>query len=416
MGHQGFVSREIVGVGGARECYLSVDVEPDLAFLDQLEALRAGYAAAKAEMGLQPGSAIFRRIFLSDAMNQAERVRVSELMAAPDEGPVAVSIVQQPPAHGAKLSLLAYHVERETPVVKRTLGHHHTLIEMGGLRHLWSTRMCAAADVGPASAADQTREVFRDLIGALAAQGGTLRDDCVRTWLYIRDVDVFYMDMVKSRAEIFKREGLTGDTHFIASTGIEGACAHHYDLVAMDAYSVLGLAPGKSPISTISTTSARPRTTASPSSGRRASLTAIAPISSCPAPRASTARAGSSTPATCCKQLDRALENVDALLDAGEMQLADLSHLIVYLRDRGDYCRVRDRLGERFPSLPLQIVQGPVCRPEWLIEVEGIAAKTIQKPGCARVLTADRDPSNDRRKPRQGRNEWRVSCRKTTRR
>ena len=143
-------------------------------------------------MGLQPGSAIFRRIFLSDAMNQAERVRVSELMAAPDEGPVAVSIVQQPPAHGAKLSLLAYHVERDAPVVKRTLGHHHTLVEMGGLRHLWSTRMCAAADVGPASAADQTREVFRDLIGALAAQGGTLRDDCVRTWLYIRDVDVFY--------------------------------------------------------------------------------------------------------------------------------------------------------------------------------------------------------------------------------
>jgi hypothetical protein len=31
--------------------------------------------------------------------------------------------------------------------------------------------------------------------------------------------------------------------------------------------------------------------------------------------------------------------------------------------------------------MPLQIVQGPVCRPEWLIEVEGIAAKTIQKPG-----------------------------------
>jgi len=71
MGHQGFVGREVISVGGARECYLSVDVEPDLAFLDQLEALRVGYAAAKAEMGLQPGSAIFRRIFLSDAMNQA---------------------------------------------------------------------------------------------------------------------------------------------------------------------------------------------------------------------------------------------------------------------------------------------------------------------------------------------------------
>ena len=381
MGHQGFVGREVIGAGGARECYLSVDVEPDLAFLDQLEALRVGYLAAKAEMGLQPGSAIFRRIFLSDAMNQAERVRVSELMSAPDEGPVAVSIVQQPPAHGAKLSLLAYHVERDAPAVKRTLGHHHTLVEMGGRRHLWSTRMCAAADVGPASAADQTREVFRDLIGALAAQGGTLRDDCVRTWLYIRDVDVFYTDMVKSRAEIFKREGLTGDTHFIASTGIEGACAHHYDLVAMDAYSVLGLALGQ--MSYLNDFDHLCATKDYGVTFERATRLAYGD-------RAHIFMSGTASidgegwvvhPGDVLRQLDRALENVDALLVAGEMQLADLTHLIVYLRDRGDYCRVRNRLGERFPSLPLQIVQGPVCRPEWLIEVEGIAAKTIQKPG-----------------------------------
>jgi len=380
MGHQGFVSREIVGVGGARECYLSVDVEPDLAFLDQLDALRVGYAAAKAEMGLQPGSAIFRRIFLSDAMNQAERVRVSELMAAPDEGPVAVSIVQQPPAHGAKLSLLAYHVEHETPIVKRTLGHHHTLIEMGGLRHLWSTRMCAAADVGPASAADQTREVFRDLVGALAAQGGTLRDDCVRTWLYIRDVDVFYQDMVKSRAQIFNREGLTGDTHFIASTGIEGACAHHYDLVAMDAYSVLKLAPGQ--ISYLNDFDHLCATKDYGVTFERATRVAYGD-------RAHIFISGTASidgegwvvhPGDVLRQLDRALENVDSLLANGEAKLADLTHLIVYLRDRGDYGAVRARLGERFPDLPTQIVQGPVCRPEWLIEVEGIAATAIHKP------------------------------------
>ena len=241
--------------------------------------------------------------------------------------------------------------------------------------------MCAAADVGPASAADQTREVFRDLIGALAAQGGTLRDDCVRTWLYIRDVDVFYTDMVKSRAEIFKREGLTGDTHFIASTGIEGACAHHYDLVAMDAYSVLGLAPGQ--MSYLNDFDHLCATKDYGVTFERATRLAYGD-------RAHIFMSGTASidgegwvvhPGDVLRQLDRALENVDALLVAGEMQLADLTHLIVYLRDRGDYCRVRSRLGERFPSLPLQIVQGPVCRPEWLIEVEGIAAKTIQKPG-----------------------------------
>jgi len=380
MGHQGFVGREFVSASGARECYLSIDVEPELVFADQLEALRATYAAAKAEMGLSPGSAIFRRIFLSDAMNQADRVRVSELMGAPDEGPVAVSIVQQPPAHGAKLALLAYHVERGAPVVKRTLGHHHTLVEMGGLRHLWSTRMCAAADVGPASAADQTREVFRDLVSALATQGGTLRDDCMRTWLYIRDVDVFYQDMVKSRAQIFIREGLTGDTHFIASTGIEGACAHHYDLVAMDAYSVLGLAPGQ--VSYLNDFDHLCATKDYGVTFERATRVAYGD-------RAHIFMSGTASidgdgwvvhPGDVLRQLDRALENVDSLLAAGDARLADLTHLIVYLRDRGDYCAVRARLGERFPDLPTQIVQGPVCRPEWLIEVEGIAATATHKP------------------------------------
>ena len=73
-------------------------------------------------------------------------------------------------------------------------------------------------------------------------------------------------------------------------------------------------------------------------------------------------------------QLDRALENVEALLRNGGASLADMTHLIVYLRDRSDYHAVKRRLVERLPGLPIVIVQGAVCRPEWLIEVEGIAA------------------------------------------
>ena len=53
----------------------------------------------------------------------------------------------------------------------------------------------------------------------------------------MKDVDIFYRGMVDSRRALFDEHGLTGATHFIASTGIEGACAHRYDVVAMDAYS-----------------------------------------------------------------------------------------------------------------------------------------------------------------------------------
>ena len=201
-----------------------------------------------------------------------------------------------------------------------------------------------------------------------------------RTWLYIRDVDVFYTDMVKSRTDVFKRQGLTGDTHFIASTGIEGTCAHHYDVVTMDAYSVLGLAPGQ--ISYLNDFGHLCATKDYGVTFERATRVAYGD-------RAHIFMSGTASidgegwvvhPGDVLKQLDRALENVDALLADGQARLADLTHLIVYLRDRGDYCSVRDRLAERFPSLPTQIVQGPVCRPEWLIEVEGIAATAIDKP------------------------------------
>ena len=67
----------------------------------------------------------------------------------------------------------------------------------------------------------------------------------MRTWIYVKDVDVFYQEMVAARTALFEQHGLTRDTHYIASTGIEGACAHRYDMVLMDAYSILGLQPGQ---------------------------------------------------------------------------------------------------------------------------------------------------------------------------
>ena len=72
-------------------------------------------------------------------------------------------------------------------------------------------------------------------------------------------------------------------------------------------------------------------------------------------------------------QLDRALENVAALLGSAGATLAHMTHMIVYLRDPGDAAAVRGRLAARFPDLPMAVVHGPVCRPAWLVEVEGLA-------------------------------------------
>lgn len=378
---EGTISRSFWGTNGDAEHYICVEAPSSLPLRGQIDLIQDRYLAARRALNLAPETAIFRRVFLSDTMNQAALVRESGLVLDPLDSPVAVSIVQQPPLPGAKLALLAYHVESDDRLVKRRLSSRHVLIDKGGRRHLWSTRLCSGASASAGSAAAQTRDIFDELVRTLAVNGANLRDHCVRTWIYLKDVDVFYQGMVESRRELFNQHGLTGDTHFIASTGIEGACAHRHDLVAMDAYSILDLDPRQvsylndfdrlCPTKNYNVTFER---------GTRVGYADRAHhfISG----TASIDNAGEVVhPGDVLRQLDRALENVDALLRSGGARLEDMMHLLVYLRDPTDFGRVdghvRERLGR---TMPVLIVQGPVCRPEWLVEVEGIAIAPNDAP------------------------------------
>jgi enamine deaminase RidA (YjgF/YER057c/UK114 family) len=47
--------------------------------------------------------------------------------------------------------------------------------------------------------------------------------------------------------------------------------------------------------------------------------------------------------------------------------------MTVYLRDIADYSAVKKIFDTRFPDCPRAIVQAPVCRPGWLVEMECIA-------------------------------------------
>jgi enamine deaminase RidA (YjgF/YER057c/UK114 family) len=55
-------------------------------------------------------------------------------------------------------------------------------------------------------------------------------------------------------------------------------------------------------------------------------------------------------------------------------------HLVVYLRDTGDYEVVNELFRQRFPDIPTVISLAPVCRPTWLIEMECIAVKANNNP------------------------------------
>jgi enamine deaminase RidA (YjgF/YER057c/UK114 family) len=376
----GVAYRTFRGVAGGSEHFISVQVPRNLSFPDQVRLVQERYAAAQETLGLVPETAIFRRIFLSDAVNQAALVRETELVRDTMDNPVAVSIVQQQPLPASKIALLAYHIESPDKLTKERLSARHVLVRKNGLRHLWSTRLCGGAHDLTIDAAGQTRNIFNDLIATLAGQGGRLADHCVRTWIYMKGVDVFYKDMVDSRRVLFDRHGLTRDTFYIASTGIEGACAHQFDVVSMDAYSNLDLKPGqRSFLNDFSRLCPTKDYNVTFERGTRIAyadrvhhfISGTASIDA----HGEVLHIGDVR-----KQLERAVENVDALLRSGNARFEDMQHLIVYLRDPADFETVDAWFRARHPDLPVIIVQGAVCRPEWLVEIEGIAITANDEP------------------------------------
>jgi enamine deaminase RidA (YjgF/YER057c/UK114 family) len=374
----GILTRSFDRPGGG-EHFITVQPPPDLSLDQQIAYVQQRYDMAQHRLALPMGSGVCRRLFVSDAMNQAAQLQAYFSTDA-DGSPVALSIVQQPPLSRAKVELLAYHADGGSDVTKHRLSEHDVLIERGGLKHVWSTGLCAGAPDGPSDAYGQTQQVFGNLIGTLQSLGGTLRRNCLRTWIYMKGVDVFYAGMVAARRELFADEGLSPETHFIASTGIEGACAHRYDVVTMDAYSVIGLDPAQ--ISYLNDFDRLCATQDYNVTFERGTRIAYADRSHMLiSGTASIDRAGQVVHVgDVMRQFDRTMENVEALLRSGGAGLDALMHLIVYLRDPADYGAVNDALNARFPGLPTCIVQGAVCRPEWLIEVEGVAIAANDAP------------------------------------
>jgi enamine deaminase RidA (YjgF/YER057c/UK114 family) len=366
---------------GPREYVFALAAEEGTDLEHALAELEARYAALCEEAGIDAGSALFRRIFLSDAQNQAQRVGHSALARPRSSGgPCAVSLVEQPPAFGAKLALFAYHLEPDGASSREALAdgvamHRH------GLTHIWVGGLCVGAERNPVPVRPQTRAVFSRLKDILSPYQATLRDHCVRTWIYVRDVDLFYAEMVAERREIFAEEGLTPDTHFIASTGIGGACSHRYDLVAMDSYAIAGLRPEQvrylNDFSRLNAPKAygvsfERATEIRYADRRHVFLSGTASID----------RDGNVVhPGDVEAQLSRALDNAAGLLAAGGARLDDLLYLLVYLRDPADAIRIERRLEQVLPGVPRILLHAPVCRPQWLVEIEGVAAVEAEETG-----------------------------------
>lgn len=335
-------------------------------FQEQLLSVTSAAAALEAEYGGCGRDSVFRRYFLSDATNQAPLL---------PEDDCAVSIVQQPPLDGTKIALwLIFQQDGHG----RDLGNgirrdDHGIVWVGD---------CLTSPTAQSFTTPHllTFEYLENFSETLREMGCGLKENCVRTWFFVRDVDVNYAGVVNGRNQMFEHAGLSADSHFIASTGIEGRSPYPEIPVCFNAYADTRISDadmtflkGASHLNpTVEYGVAFERGTAVDYADRRqVFISGTASIDN---------KGQIVAPGDIVAQTDRMLENIEVLLREAECGFEDVAQMIIYLRDASDYGVVSRIFAERFPEIPHVIVLAPVCRPGWLIETECMAVRTARHP------------------------------------
>ena len=354
---------------GVSEYHVMVRVtDPHLTYTEQVEALLASYARL-AEGELKGNCAVFKRFFLSDAANQTDYL----LAMLAEDSDCPLSIVEQPPLDGSKVAMWAY-LQKGVQVKALTKGIYE--VKHGTYRHLWMAGACNRA----LNSECQMRLLFNDYVMQLLENGCSLANNCIRTWLYVQNVDVNYAGVVKARNEVFATQNLTDKTHFIASTGIAGRHADPNVWVQMDAYAVDGVrqeqihylyAPTHLNPTYEYGVSFERGTYVDYGDRRQVFISGTASINN---------KGEIVHPGDIRKQILRMWENVETLLKEAECTFDHVGHLLVYLRDIADYVVVEEMFEERFPNIPKVFLLAPVCRSGWLIEMECMAVKSVCHP------------------------------------
>jgi enamine deaminase RidA (YjgF/YER057c/UK114 family) len=363
---------------GAAECSLVFTPIGYQPVAEQIRNLEIAYERALAELGFSRDSAFVRRFFTSDLVNQRSVLDASPLVQPAEGDCCAISLIRQPPLPDGKVAMIAYHIEG---IDRQVSGSPtHVVLNRPDYTHLFLTQICAP-DVE--SSYDQTAAMFAEADTQLARHGMSLETDTQRTWLYVQNVDANYMGMVRARREHFARHGLTADTHYIASTGIEGTYSDPRVKVLMDLQAIGGLKEGQvhyvearthlNPTHEYGVTFER-GTAIDYGDRRHVFISGTASIDN---------RGEILHPGDVGGQFERVFENIGALLGNAGASLADMTYLLVYVRDPADYGLVRERLDQQFAGVPRLIVAGPVCRPGWLVEAECRAIVPAQHPEFA---------------------------------
>ena len=369
--------------GGAAEAFFLVSSSPGSDLPEAAEEVLARLESAVAEAGSSLAHAMMTRVYLRGGKRAREALYGTRLYREISRG--AVSIVGQDPLESGPIALFSQHVfsipddARVTPLGAAAGSAPVGVHLRGNYSHLWLSQPPLVPEEEDIEA--RTTGCLESWQQALDAYGMNWAEHVLRTWLFIDDIDRNYLGMVQSRLEFFLEQGLTPHHRFPASTGIGAGGTGEAPGLTAEMLASRGLSEGQ--IQAMRDENHMPPAMSYGVSFERGIKAVFGDRIHCHiSGTASIGRQGEILhPGDLGRQTEQALENVKSLLATEGLALPHLAYLLVYLRDAASAPRVRELLNRALPgNVPSLILEGAVCRPGWLVEVEGVAIKAHPGP------------------------------------
>lgn len=340
-------------------------------------------------------------VFLRDGAHQPECERLFAKHYG-DQLPLTCYVVQ-PPCSGAALALEAWTINSNDVCVER-FGSETLAVSYDGVRWVH----CAGISSGQGGAYQQMTRVLQQMRKAL----GDAESDfghVVRTWFYLGGITDMqegaqrYMELNRARSDFYDDVRfccslpVPSIPHGIypASTGI-GMSGH--GLVASclslqtkreDAF----LLPLENPLQTPAYAYPPKYSVKSPKFARAKALVLGHYVTTWISGTASVVHSESCYSGDVEHQTEQTIDNIERLIASENFSfhgikgagatLRDIAKIRVYLRRVEDYARCKAICDRRFGQVPAIYAVADICRPELLVEIEGVAFSGYSPPGGA---------------------------------
>jgi enamine deaminase RidA (YjgF/YER057c/UK114 family) len=341
----------------------------------QLETIDKAHKGILKSLNLTPDTIIFKRFFCSDLHNQYSEIK---RFITENEESCAISLISQPSYPPAKIAMWAYHISDRKHALRKTKDNFSLQLERKTLSHFWDTNFIYP---GKNSTYTQTAEILSNYKSLLKKRNMTVSENVIRTWFFIQNIDLNYKEFVEARRKFLEENGLTPQTHFIASTGVGGTGIDIRAIVSMDAYSISGLKKEQikflsdpehiSPTYIYGVTFER-GTVVKYHERNHILISGTASINN---------KGEIVYPNDILKQFEHTLENIQLLLKQAGSDFDNVCVFITYVRDPSDASLIYAQMNRKFGNTPFLVVVAPVCRPGWLVEIECRAICVADNPG-----------------------------------